>query len=140
MDFETFIATGKVATKENFDDFERIASLYRGEYLEGKDYSWCSAERTRLQRYYSYIVKQVAQYYIDAAEYKKAEYILLRNIEYLPYDEEAYEILLRVCFWQRDRISLIKHYLHLEAILQKELGIEPQPSLKRLYENLMNNF
>lgn len=139
-EFEAFIAKGEVLTKENITGFEKIAALFRGDYLEGKDYSWCMAERARLQRDFSYIVKQVVCYYIDSAEYKKAEQMLLKNIEYAPYDEEAYEILLRACFLQGDRVSVIKYYDHLEAILQKELGIEPRPSLKRLYENYLNQF
>lgn len=139
-DFESFVARGEILTAQTVADFEKIIALYQGDYLEGKDYPWCVAERVRMQQDFSYLIKQIARYRIDIAEYQKAEQIILKLLEYLPYDEEAYEILLRAFIMQEDRVSLMKYYERLTSLLQNELGIEPRPSLKRLYENYMNQF
>lgn len=138
--FETFTAKRRALAKDNIGEFEKMVAVYQGDYLEGKDYLWCSPERTRLQKYFSELVKQVARYYIDAANCSKAEQILLRSIGYLPYDEDAYELLLNICSLQGDRVAMIKYYETIQDVLQSELGIEPRPSLKRLYESLINDF
>ena len=138
--FEAFTAKIKDVDKDDLEEFEKVIALYQGDYLEGKDYLWCMAERTRLQKYFSDLVKQLARYNINAADYSKAEQILLRDVGYLPYDEDAYELLLKVCSLQGDRVAIIKYYETLQTILQNELGIEPRPSLKRLYESLINDF
>ncbi len=138
--FETFTAKGTALIKDDIGEFEKMAALYQGDYLEGKDYLWCISERTRLQKYFSDLVKQVARYYINSANYSNAEQILLRSVGYLPYDEDAYELLLKICSLQGDRPAMIKYYETIQTVLQDELGIEPRPSLKRLYESLLNDF
>jgi len=139
-DFESFTAKGKALAKDNIGEFEKIVDLYQGDYLEGKDHLWCITERTRLQKYFLDLVKQVARYYINLENYSKAEQLLLRSIGYLPYDEDAYELLLKICSLQGDRPAMIQYYEAIQDILQRELGIEPRPSLKRLYESLINDF
>ena len=136
--FENFITDESPLNPETIGKFEKAAALYQGDYLGGKDYLWCMAERTRLQKYFTDLAKQMARYYINTANYSKAEQILLRSIGYLPYDEDAYELLLKNCSFCGDRPAMIKYYETLQTALRQELGIEPRPSLKRLYESLMN--
>jgi two-component SAPR family response regulator len=139
-EFNAFIERGECAAKNNIADFERIAGLYQGDYLESKDYFWCVIERTRLQKHFVFMIKQMAAYYIKTGEYKKAEQILLQNSRYWPYDEEAYEILLEVFFLQGDRTSIIKYYMQLVETLQNELGFAPQPALTKQYEHFLHSF
>ena len=138
--FNSFIAKDTPLNAETVSEFERMAELYQGGYLGGKGYLWSIAERARLERYFAELAKQLARYYIGLASYIKAEQILLRSIGYQPYDEDAYEQLLKVCSLQGDRHSVTKYYEGIQSSLQSELGIEPRPSLKRLYENIMNYF
>lgn len=138
--FETFITDGKGLAKEDVCEFEKIVALYKGDYLEGKDYLWCMPERARLQKHFSDLAKQVARYYSNSSNYSKAEQILLRSVRYLPYDEDAYELLLKICSRKKDRPAMIKYYETIQDLLRHDLGLEPRPSLKRLYESLMNDF
>ena len=138
--FEAFIAKETALNTDNVSEFERIAALYQGDYLGGKDYLWCVAERTRLQKYFAYLAKQMARHYMNMSSFSKAEKVLLRSVGYLPYDEDAYELLLKICSLQGDRPAVIKYYETIKTTLRQELGIEPRPSLKRLYESLINAF
>ena len=139
--YEKFGAAAAFAGRlEEKDNFVLEFVSVQGEYLGGKGYLWSIAERARLERYFAELAKQLARYYIGLASYIKAEQILLRSIGYQPYDEDAYEQLLKVCSLQGDRHSVTKYYEGIQSSLQSELGIEPRPSLKRLYENIMNNF
>ncbi|WP_346355359.1 response regulator [Azotosporobacter soli] len=138
--FELFALQNKTIDVGNLPEFEQAADLYQGDYLAGSDYAWCSAKRNRLQECYASLIKLLVRYYIDVQQYKKAEYALLKCIEHLPYDEDAYESLLWVCFLQGDRAALVKYYQQLELTLKDELGIDPQAALKNLYERCMNDF
>lgn len=138
ISFNAFIAKDTVLTDASAGEFERMAELYQGEYLGGKGYLWSMAERTRLERYFADLAKRLARYYVGMANFIKAEQILLRSIGYQPYDEDAYEQLLKICSLQSDRHAIIKYYERIQTTLQSELGIEPRPSLKRLYESMMN--
>ncbi|WP_169717600.1 Sensor histidine kinase RcsC [Sporomusa silvacetica DSM 10669] len=138
--FELLVAKNKTIDLGNLPEFEQAADLYQGDYFAVNDYAWCLAKRSRLQECYSFLIKRLVRYYIDALQYKKAEYALLKYIEYLPYDEDAYESLLWVCFLQGDRAALVKYYRQLELTLKNELGIDPQAALKNLYERCMNDF
>ena len=138
--FEAFAAKGESADTNNIGEFEKMTVLYRDDYLRYADYLWCLAERTRLQKYFVDLAKQVARYYMGAGSCGKAEQVMLRSVEILPYDEDAYELLLKICSLQGDRPGMMKYYEAVQTALQCELGIEPRPSLKRLYESLMNNF
>lgn len=137
--FETYAAGRTVPAGENIAECEAIIALYQGDYLEGKEYLWCITERARLQKYFAELVKQTARFHIHAARYSQAEGLLLRNVAYVPYDEDAYELLLQVCALRGDRPAMIQYYETLQALLQQDLDIEPRPSLKRLYESLMND-
>ena len=137
--FEAFITRGEALDKDSIGEFERMTSLYKGDYLRSADYLWCMAERTRLQKYFADLAKQSARYYMNINGYCKAEQIILRSIEYLPYDEDAYELLLKICSLQGDRPGMMKYYEILQTALQRDLEIEPRPSLKRLYERLIND-
>ena len=137
--FEVFITRGAALDKNNICEFEKMISLYRGDYLRSEDYLWCMAERARLQKYFTDLAKQSARYYMKTDNCGKAEQIILRSIEYLPYDEDAYELLLNNCSLQGDRPGMMKHYENVHTLLARELGIEPRPSLKRLYERLIND-
>lgn len=137
--FESFIAKEPVLARETIGEFEKMAAVYQGDYLGEKDYLWCMAERTRLQKYFADLAKQMARHYMNTANYDKAESILLRSIGYLPYDEDAYELLLKLCSLRGDRPTMIHYYETIRALLRRELVIEPRPSLKRLYESLIND-
>lgn len=139
-DFSTFINEAERVNQENIEEFEKMTALYQGDYFENKDYLWCITDRTRLQKNFLDIIKRMAYYYIKAAEYKKAEQILLNNIKLWSYDEEAYAILFEAFFLQGDRAAIIKYYAQLKEILESELGYAPQPSLKRRYEELISSF
>ncbi len=138
--FEAFAAKGESVDANNIGEFEKMTVLYRDDYLRYADYLWCLTERTRLQKYFVDLAKQVARYYMGAGSYGKAEQMMLRSVEILPYDEDAYELLLKICSLQGDRPGMMKYYEAVQNALQCELAIEPRPSLKRLYESLMNNF
>ena len=139
-DFEAFIAKETALEADTVSEFEQTAALYQGDYLGEKDYLWGIAERTRLQKYFADLAKQLARHYMHTANFRKAEKVLLRSVGFLPYDEDAYELLLKVCSLQGDRPAMIKYYETIQTSLQRELGIQPRPSLKRLYESLINAF
>ncbi|HWR30471.1 MAG TPA: response regulator [Negativicutes bacterium] len=137
--FEAFTAKGEGLDATNIGEFEKMTLTYRDDYLRYEEYLWCMAERTRLQKYFVDLAKQVAHFYIHTGSFGKAEQIMLRSVGYLPYDEDAYELLLKICSLQGDRPGMMKYYETIQTTLENELGIEPRPSLKRLYEQLVND-
>lgn len=136
--FETFSTAGKTLANSTCAEFESHIELYQGEYLEGKEYAWCLTERAKLQEYFSSMVKQLAHHQLARQNYKRVEQLLLKNIRYAPYDEDAYEMLLLSCFYQGDTQGIVRNYEAIRQLLSADLSIEPRPSLKRLYDELIN--
>lgn len=134
--FEEFIMERHVVDEKNIEEFERICSLYRGDLFACLDYTWCDGERERLMKYYADVTRNMAKHYIKAENYLKAAETLQQTLKRTPYDEEAHQILLYAYSGQKDRSSLVQHYTAMEALFKQELGVEPLPATRRIYEKL----
>ncbi|MNI22126.1 Bacterial transcriptional activator domain protein [compost metagenome] len=101
------------------------------------DYPWCISEREKYRESFFQLSKQWCQFQIEIGLYEAAadriRYLLNKSI----LDEEAHEMLLNIYFLQNDRVSFIKHYQKLSDLLRTELGLEPNESIRRLYEKVL---
>ncbi|MBO9604700.1 MAG: response regulator [Paenibacillaceae bacterium] len=114
----------------------RAIALYRGTLFGDKDYSWCIAERERLERHFTAISKKAARVYAAGGRHRLAADTLHALLDQVPYDEEGHELLLQAYAELQDRVSFLKHYEQMKTMLREELDLQPNAVMTRLYERM----
>ena len=61
---------------------------------------------------------------------------LERLLEREPYDEEAHRLLMRAHHESGDGSLAMRHYQALEAMLRRDLGVEPEAATKELFQRI----
>lgn len=142
--FEEQYALGKQALAEETDEiakaaFEAMIKLYRGDYLQSFDSSWCVLRRDDLRRLYLDACQQLAQL---AWRSEKIEESIIHWQQMLTVDaclEEAHYGLMRCYMRQGKRGLALRQYRCCTRTLQQELGVVPGPAMHNLYRRLMGS-
>lgn len=137
-EWNEFMESNPIVTKENLSNYERVISLFSGELFESENYLWGLPEKERFNREYLGSLKKIASYYIKQENYNKVETYLEECIKVEPYDEDVVELLIRTYYFTRKRREMTNLYSNLEKILLEELNVAPRESLRSLYEELWN--
>jgi LuxR family maltose regulon positive regulatory protein len=131
------------------DDFQRLASsddvvslrqalaLYEDDYLTDSLYEdWGEAERRRLRHLYLTTAEHLARHLLQAGSWDEAlavcQAILARDNCW----EAAYRLLMQIYDAQGNRTLLHSTYQRCASTLQEELGVEPSPTTRALFERL----
>ena len=118
---------------------EQAISLYRGEYMEGLDYDWVTAERERLNQLYLQVLDHLAHHYAHDRQYSRAASCLRAILRVNPLMEEAHALLMRVYAGMGDRMAVLQQYETLSQVLEEELGVDPSPKTRELYYKLCSD-
>lgn len=124
-EFESAVARG--ALQEAMD-------LYRGDLLPGCYDDWIVPERERLQQVYVRVLKQLIQQLEGAQDYDAAIEYIRRLLRHDPLREETYRHLMRLCALNGDRTGVVRAYDTCVAVLQRELGLEPDDETRAAFE------
>lgn len=135
--FEREVGDNPVITEQNRERYERVLELYRGDYLEEHDYSWAKPRRGELLERFAVLAKAIADYEMNHGNERQALRSLVLLQEKDPYSEEVCRLVLTAYARLGDYVSLKACYEAFAHVLKKELGLEPEPHTKRLYERLM---
>ncbi len=131
------------------DDFQRLASsdevetlrqalaLYEDDYLPDSLYEdWSGAERRRLRHLYLTTAERLARHLLRAGAWGETievcQAILARDNCW----EAAYRLLMQTYGAQDNRSEVHSTYQRCVATLCEELGVEPSPATKALFEQL----
>lgn len=115
----------------------RGLDLYRGDYLEALRYEdWCTEERERLQVLYLRASEALAHHAVEQGDYEAAIHLCDRIISRDRGWEEAYRLLMFSYYRLGNRSMALRVYDRCVQNLQEELGIEPMPATRQLYERI----
>src|SRR5262245_15637388 len=135
--FERLVADGAPET------LARAAALYRGDLLSGFALDeapfeeWLLGERERLRELaLEGLAKLLAQQRRTNAT-EAAVVTALRLLTLDPLQESVHRILMRLYAEQGRRGAALRQYQQCVAVLQRELGIEPETETKQLYQELL---
>lgn len=122
---------------ENLESYEHIISKYKPIFEEFSS-DWCYEIKETYHRYFVNLAKRLVAYYKAInAEPLKILKLTEMIIKYEPYDEETRENALKLHYIIGGRTSAEKYYLEYYDLLKNELQIEPGPSIKKLYKELI---
>src|SRR5262245_19450690 len=137
VEFQRGIADGRPAA------LERAIDLYRGELLEGISLreapfeDWLIAERERLRELALSAVAKLLRHQRDAGASEAALQTALRLLALDPLQEPVHRVAMRLYVQLGRRASALRHYQTCVGVLQRELGIEPEPATKELYREIL---
>jgi DNA-binding SARP family transcriptional activator len=122
---------------------ERACALYRGELLAGLAVSeppfeeWLLAERERLRERAIDRLARLISAQRERGEIERAIDTGLRLLALEPLEEIAHRALMRLYAEQGRRAAALRQYQVCVSVLRRELGAEPAPETKSLYNELL---
>ncbi len=131
--FERGLAKPERPIQENWNHYEQLLSLYRGDYLEDHDYEWAGKKREELRRRYLDIVCDMARLELEEGKARPAVQRLLAAQEKDPYSDEICRLLLSAYVKLKDQGALRRCFASFAALLKEELGVKPEPQTEEFF-------
>ncbi|MBR0880238.1 DNA-binding SARP family transcriptional activator/pimeloyl-ACP methyl ester carboxylesterase [Bradyrhizobium japonicum] len=126
-------------------NLKRAAELYRGPFLEGLNArsdlfdEWLLGERTRLRAVATSAFHTLLQELQLIGAREEAIALALRLLAIDPLQEEVDCALMRLYSEQGQTALALRQYKRCEAILRKELNVEPDQETRALYQQLLRH-
>jgi hypothetical protein len=128
MDFENAVKN---------DHLESAIALYHGELLPNCEDEWILPERDRLQQLYVQALEQLIEKLKEQQHYRLALNYAQSLLRVDPLNESTYCTLMRLHHLSGDRANALQVYHRCMTLLREELGVDPSPTTRKLYEQLL---
>lgn len=115
---------------------ERAAGLYRGELLPGSYEEWVAPHRERLAASHERILDGLIALLEQQGDYRAAIEHGHVRLRLDPIDESVCRHLMRLHALNHDRAGALQVYHATETLLERELGVEPDPETTLAYERI----
>ena len=117
--------------------FERAASLYLGDLLPGSYDEWITPERERLISGHQRVLDRLIGLLEQQGDYRAAIEHGEGRLRLDPLDERMYRWLMRLHALNQDRAGAVRVYQTCVAVLERELGVEPDAATSQAYEQIL---
>lgn len=141
LDIEAFnhaIQAAKIAKADSSaarQILEETTQLY-GDFLPYCEDAWAISTREKLQQTYIQILTSLTQLLETDQEYDTAAQYAQKILTIAPLREATYCTLMRLHAQQDNLSAVLQIYQQCEAILQKELGLDPSAATQQLVNDL----
>jgi DNA-binding SARP family transcriptional activator len=141
-EFEQALAVADAATQQNDQHavqnaLKQADKLYRGELLPGCYDEWILPERERLRQRHLQALEQLLQLFEVQGDTSTAIRYAQRLLGLDPLSEDLSRRLMRLFALNNDRASALHVYHTSVSTLQRELGVDPDPATREIYEQLL---
>jgi DNA-binding SARP family transcriptional activator/KaiC/GvpD/RAD55 family RecA-like ATPase len=122
---------------------KEAAALYAGDLLDGITVGeeafeeWLRAERARLRETAIATLSSLLADRTEAASPEDAMQTAIRLLALDPLQEGAHRSLMQLYEQQGRRASALRQYQVCVELLRRELGVEPQPATRELYQSIL---
>lgn len=134
VDLERF---QRQAATEDEAAWRAAVALYRGDLLEGLDYPWCDAPRTRVRGLYLGTLRKLAALLERQSRWADAAEFFHLLVQADPLDEDGHVGLMTCYAAQGNRSAAMAQYRTLATLLDEELGLSPGRRAESLYQQLL---
>lgn len=140
-DFEAATARAQRADDPNevCSALEEAVELYRGDLLIDCYDEWVLPLRERLRQRCLGALVRLTRLYEEEGRYRHAGDHARRLLQLDPLHEAGYRQLMRLHALAGDRTAALHVYHGCATVLQRELGVEPSPATRELYERLLSS-
>ena len=112
---------------------DTAVELYRGDLAEGLGHECFAAERERLSDLYEDALAQVSARRLGDGDLVAARAAAERLLARDSLREEAHAVIIAVHGLIGSRSQVVRQYRRLQAVLGRELGVEPLPETEATY-------
>ncbi|NWF62820.1 MAG: tetratricopeptide repeat protein [Chloroflexi bacterium] len=138
--FESYLARARSAQtdSERMEWYRRAINLVSGPYLNNNYFNWVIAARERLDTHYLSALIALAELHLKQADLNEAQALCQRAIQYQPFYEAAYRLLMQVYHRSASKAGVIQTYEACKTALRKQLSVSPSPETDALYRKLIS--
>ncbi|MFQ5460470.1 MAG: BTAD domain-containing putative transcriptional regulator, partial [Anaerolineae bacterium] len=134
-EFEACVAAAAdVPDQEAVTLLSRAADLAAGDYLQGVSADWARDRGTGLRAAAVETAMRLGRLHLAASRPEAAAEAYERALELEPLEEEAHRSLMLVLAKAGHRTKALQQYDRLRELLAAELGVDPDPTTRALYE------
>src|SRR5262249_23194250 len=112
-------------------------ATYRGELLPGVYEDWLLEARSQLERQCVDMCDLLSAAGARAGDRAGAVEVARRRIQLQPMEEVGYRTLMQLLADMGDRAGAVSTYHHCASVLERELGVAPDPSTRKAFERLI---
>jgi ATP/maltotriose-dependent transcriptional regulator MalT/DNA-binding SARP family transcriptional activator len=141
-EFSYFVAEAEKAyrDKENdrlWENIEAAHRLYRGDFMAGIYEDWAEELRGFYREQHARILKSMAKFAFREKSWTKALGFASEILREDPFREDIHALIMRVYAAQNKRTAAKEQYNKLQKLLKEELGVEPAPETRRVYQEIL---
>jgi predicted ATPase/DNA-binding SARP family transcriptional activator len=123
-------------TEVRLRQLQRAVELYKGELLPGNYEDWAVREQSRCQAAYLEVLRLLVADLEESDDLAGALAAAQRMVEADPYEEEAYQMQMRLYVRQQHPAAALEVYQRLKNLFKKEMGVPPSPETQTLAEQV----
>ncbi len=140
-EFSHFVAEAEKAMREKDNDrlwenIEAAHRLYRGDFMAGIYEDWAEELRGFYREQHARVLKSMAKFAFREKSWAKALSFASEILRQDPYREDVHTLIMRVYAAQNKRSAAKKQYDKLQKLLKDELGVQPAPETRRVFQEL----
>jgi LuxR family maltose regulon positive regulatory protein len=140
-EFENYIAEAENAKREKDaktfrKNLEAAHALYRGEFMAGVYDVWADERRHYYAEQFSRILSALAKLSFSEKSWSNALKFAGEILHEDPYREDMHRLVMKVFAAQSKPAQVKEQYETLQNLLKKELGVEPAPETRRVFQEL----
>jgi len=141
-EFDRLVSEGENARRaRKFDEcleaYERAVALYRGEFMHGSYDPWVEEQRTYYREQYLRLLESLAKVAQKMEDWTKSMQLAQRILHEDQFREDIHCLIMRAHGALGNRGAIKEQYEALKRLLKVELGVEPSPGTRRLYNELV---
>ncbi|MBN6186291.1 response regulator [Aneurinibacillus sp. BA2021] len=119
--------------------YDRMNTLYKGEYLKGCDFPWADWKRDSLLEKYIHTLRSMYRHFMKKGSVSLAVDSLQRVLALSPDSEQDGRELIKLYINTGYRSNALKVYRQLDEAVRINLGVELEEDTMRLYRELIAN-
>jgi DNA-binding SARP family transcriptional activator/tetratricopeptide (TPR) repeat protein len=132
---ERAVATGDTAAA--LAHATKALATYRGGFLPGGYDDWLIEVRSELDRRCVDVCDLISRASVRTGDLSGAVAVARRRIQLQPLEEIGYRTLMQLQADLGDRAGAVSTYHHCASVLERELGLDPDPETRRTLELLL---
>ncbi|MCB0106118.1 MAG: DUF2791 family P-loop domain-containing protein, partial [Caldilineaceae bacterium] len=119
--------------------FRQAAAAYQDDLLPGCYEEWLLTERVRLKQLQLHLLHHLTVLLAEAGDDAVAIHYAGELCRCDPLREQSYRLLMSCHAACGDRAAALRAYHDCVAVLDSELGVEPEPETQAIYQRLLNH-
>jgi DNA-binding SARP family transcriptional activator len=138
-EFEALITRARLLPPHDWqteDLWQRALALYRGDFLPEVERMWCVSRREALREMYIEALIGMGRCHETRREFKSAVEWYRRALTVDELREDIHRRIMHCYAKVGQRSKSLAQYRRCEQILRDELGLEPSPETRQLYEHI----